>query len=138
MRFVATETTQRRSYAPLIAIGSLVVVLVALRLAVAWRLPLPFCGFKKLTGLPCPFCGSLRSLLAWSHLDLAAAFTWNPLAFLVCLGGAVWFAAWLGAVWFQKSWAAALEGLLARKSSKLILAALVVLNWVYLLACLPR
>ncbi len=113
-------------------------VIVALRLADAWRLPLPFCGFKKLTGLPCPFCGSLRSLLAWSHLDLAGALAWNPLVFLVCLGGAVWFAAWLGEVWFQRPWTSGLEGLLARKSSRLIFAVLVVLNWLYLLACLPR
>ncbi|MBK8000772.1 MAG: DUF2752 domain-containing protein [Verrucomicrobia bacterium] len=61
-----------------------------------WQLPLPFCGLRELTGIPCPACGSTRSLLAWTHLDPIAAFRFNPLFFLACSGVGLWagLAAW--------------------------------------------
>ncbi|MCW0374816.1 DUF2752 domain-containing protein [Xanthomonas sacchari] len=41
--------------------------------------PLPGCPFRALTGLYCPGCGSTRCLHALVHLDLAHAWTSNPL-----------------------------------------------------------
>ena len=49
-----------------------------------WSLPWPRCAMRSITGLPCPACGCTRSLLAWTELDLTAAFLFNPLFFLLC------------------------------------------------------
>ena len=50
----------------------------------------PGCPVKKLTGVPCPACGSGRATLAFARFDLATAFAANPLfsaAVLVFLAG---------------------------------------------------
>ncbi len=41
---------------------------------------LPACPVRRLTGWPCPGCGTTRAALAWAELDPAAAFAANPLA----------------------------------------------------------
>ncbi|MBT0995218.1 DUF2752 domain-containing protein [Cellulomonas sp. DKR-3] len=43
----------------------------------------PTCPFLALTGLYCPGCGSLRGLHDLAHLDLAGAWSMNPLMVLV-------------------------------------------------------
>lgn len=52
------------------------------------------CPFKAVTGWDCPLCGGTRLGAALLHLDLAAAFAYNPLV-LLGLGVAVV----LGLVW---------------------------------------
>jgi len=52
----------------------------------------PKCLFFSATGLACPGCGSTRALHALLHLDLAAAFRWNPLPFVLLPAGALWLA----------------------------------------------
>jgi hypothetical protein len=42
-----------------------------------------FCIFKHTTGLPCPSCGSTRSVVSVFMGDLAGAFYWNPLGLIV-------------------------------------------------------
>ena len=37
------------------------------------------CPFKKITGLPCPACGTTRAWVAAFHLDFKAAFHYHPL-----------------------------------------------------------
>jgi hypothetical protein len=41
------------------------------------------CVFKKVTTLPCPSCGSTRSMKAILQGDLAAGFNWNPVGFIL-------------------------------------------------------
>jgi hypothetical protein len=52
------------------------------------------CPLRELTGWQCPFCGGTRMGSALLHLDIAAAFAYNPVVLvgLVVLGllGAVW------------------------------------------------
>lgn len=43
----------------------------------------PVCPSYALTGMYCPGCGSLRALHDLVHLDLAGAWSMNPLAVLV-------------------------------------------------------
>jgi hypothetical protein len=41
------------------------------------------CLFKYLTDIPCPSCGSSRSVMAILHGDIHEAFYLNPLGFLI-------------------------------------------------------
>jgi hypothetical protein len=41
------------------------------------------CVFKKVTTLPCPSCGSTRSMKAILQGDLAAGFNWNPVGYIL-------------------------------------------------------
>jgi len=44
------------------------------------------CILKRTTGIPCPSCGSTRSILSLLHGDLVAALLWNPFGFLIFTG----------------------------------------------------
>jgi hypothetical protein len=44
------------------------------------------CLFKRITGLPCPSCGTTRSVLSISHMHLADALYYNPIGFIIALG----------------------------------------------------
>lgn len=52
------------------------------------------CPFRAATGWDCPFCGGTRMGTALLHLDVTAAFWFNPLAF-VGLVAAIAIGAWL-------------------------------------------
>lgn len=54
------------------------------------RLGFTTCFFKLTTGLPCPTCGSTRALGRLAHLDLAGAFSMNPLATVGAVGLVLW------------------------------------------------
>jgi hypothetical protein len=110
----------------------MLLLLAGARVSLAWPLPLPFCLLKRLTGVPCPFCGTTRCLQACSRLDFAAALTWNPLAFVVCVGIAAWFIAWaVDRLWNRRGLGAFRRALQSR-ALKFGLMGAVFLNWVYL------
>lgn len=60
----------------------------------------PLCPFNAITGLDCPFCGSLRAVHSFTHLDLAGAASHNLLFTLavplLVAGWVAWMAASLG------------------------------------------
>ena len=56
------------------------------------------CIWQHLTGLPCPFCGLIRSLLEISHGRLASAVSYHLFGPLVYAGGL------LGLAWSFYSW----------------------------------
>jgi hypothetical protein len=60
--------------------------------------PLPFevCGFKLLTGLPCPTCGMTRALCHALHGHWSQSFTSHP-AGLILTAGLVGWMAWSAA-----------------------------------------
>jgi hypothetical protein len=117
--------------------GGLICLLLIARLSAEWNLPLPFCALKRLTGIPCPLCGSTRCLQACSSFDFAAALRWNPLTFLVCLGVLLWFAIWVADQFFHHRWLAAVERRAAAPAVGLFLVGAVLLNWIYLCLTLP-
>ncbi len=45
----------------------------------------PACVFRSLSGVPCPTCGSTRSLVHFSHGELAMAFSQNPLFAMILI-----------------------------------------------------
>lgn len=75
----------------------LVAALLGLGLGLAWvaghepagQLYYPRCTFYAVTGWQCPGCGATRALYALLHGDLAAAWSFNPLLFVVA-GAAAW------------------------------------------------
>lgn len=105
----------------------------ALALAPVWRVLvqfLPSCGFRDLTGLPCPTCGTTRAGLSLLHGDLAAAFLHNPAA------------AAAGLVFMAGGAAAALWALVrapipalppARRTLRIVLVTALAANWLFLL-----
>lgn len=54
------------------------------------RLPLTFCVFKGMSGLPCPTCGSTRAVARLFDLDLAGALAMNPITTLLAVVLAAW------------------------------------------------
>ncbi len=97
------------------------------------RLPMVFCTFRALTGLPCPTCGSTRALARLATLDVAGAVAMNPLAALVFALIALW--ALVDLVLLPRRRALSLE-VSPRVARGLRLTALVLFlaNWAYLLA----
>jgi hypothetical protein len=74
-------------------------------LGVGWLLPIlsftPDCVFKGLTGIPCPTCGSTRSVVHLAHGDILSALAMNPLTTLCLLASIVYFIASLISVVFD-------------------------------------
>lgn len=91
------------------------------------------CGFRMMTGLPCPSCGATRSLAALVGGDPIASFRFNPLFFCVFLVGGAWV------VYAVVAWLAKLPRLRVlishREIPKLVLlgATLVLVSWTFLI-----
>ena len=90
-----------------------------------------------MTGLPCPLCGSTRSLRAWARLDPVAAWRFNPLT--STSGAAILLWALLSTLEraLARGWTPALRGVLSHLPIGWLLLALVLLNWMYLCRTLP-
>ena len=94
------------------------------------------CLFKEVTGLPCPSCGTTRSLLLLMHGDFRESFMMNPFGMMLALALMV-MPLWIMADAFSRSGTfyrryAQMEYLFTH--NKLIAAsaaAIVVLNWVW-------
>jgi len=129
---IASITKSTQDSSPVWGFAGMLLLLAVARLSLAWPFPVPFCLLKRLTGIPCPFCGTTRCLQACSQLDFAAALHWNPLAFVACVGIAVWFVAWVVDRLWHRRWLALLRRVPQLRAIKLGLIAAVLLNWVYL------
>lgn len=70
--------------------GFAVLILCAARLLPILSLA-PACAFKGLTGVPCPTCGSTRSVLYLSQGEISAALAMNPLTTLGLMAAMLYF-----------------------------------------------
>jgi hypothetical protein len=116
-----------------LALRPMVAVVAALGALRAWHgahLPLPGCGFRAITGFPCPFCGGLRTALRLAEGEFGAAFTMNPLVTMAILAAAIGWPLWLAARPSQRGGRDA--RLLPLGVGLAVLATLA--NWAYLLA----
>jgi len=93
------------------------------------------CLFKRITHVPCPSCGSTRSVLSLLHGDISGALYWNPIG-LILLAILVISPIWvLYDVVCQKEtlfiWFIKTENFLKRKWIAILLITIVVLNWIW-------
>lgn len=96
------------------------------------RLPVTFCAFKAVTGLPCLTCGTTRAFARLFTLDLTGAVTMNPLAAAVALALIPW--GLVDLVLLPRGRALALEISPAFAPFVRVAAVmLVVANWAYLI-----
>jgi hypothetical protein len=123
---------------PLWVALSCVVILGSARLIQYLPFPLPRCGFRTLTGIPCPLCGGTHALIAWSELHPAAAFHFNPIVAFAPLAAGLWLATALLDWCFGLKWARRIFSRLREKPCLSVLLCLALLNWIYLILWLPR
>lgn len=98
------------------------------------ELPRIACLFLEITGLPCPFCGFIRSIWAISSGNWGYATTNCPLAWLLYLAMAIVFSWNAAAMLFGGKPARVLPVPIGRFKRHLISEAAIVLvlaNWVY-------
>ena len=94
-----------------------------------------FCLFKRITGIPCPSCGSTRSVLSILNGDLDAALFWNPFGLIIMsilILAPLWI---LYDIVFHKDSLLQIynrsEIFLRRKWIAIPLILLVILNWIW-------
>ena len=98
-------------------------------------LPMPRCPFLEITGYPCLTCGTTRCSIALLHGNFAGAWLWNPLAFVMVCGVALYdlYAAIVLLAGLQRlrliDWTRT-----ERKVARIGFIALIAVNWVYLLS----
>lgn len=96
------------------------------------------CIVKRLTGVPCPSCGTTRSVMAIAKGDLGEGIYWNPFGFLITgilIVSPLWIAgdllsrkASLLKVYLKA------EDLLKQKRIAIPLILMVILNWIWNIA----
>jgi len=92
------------------------------------------CTFHRLTGVPCPTCGTTRTALAILDGDIVGAVLINPLA---ALAGIVFIVGGLMAIpWLLFRWPVPSFGLRWTPTWTVALVAVVAANWAYVIATL--
>ena len=93
------------------------------------------CLFKRITGIPCPSCGSTRSVLSLLNGDILAAMYLNPFGLLlvtVLVVSPIWL---IYDIWLKKDSLLRVynqtELILKRKWVALPIFLLIVLNWIW-------
>ena len=96
------------------------------------RLPVAFCAFKAVTGLPCMSCGTTRAFARLYSLDLPGAVTMNPLSAAVALALVPWGIADLALLSKGRALALEVSPTLA-PFVRVTAVTLVFANWAYLI-----
>ncbi len=96
---------------------------------------LQFCVLKNTVGLPCPACGTTRSVLNIVHGDLSTAFLLNPFGIVAFIGMVV-FPFWIFYdYWNAKRtlWSFYLRVIkfLGNKKFSFFVIVLVLMNWIW-------
>ncbi|HAV62069.1 MAG TPA: hypothetical protein DCY13_06855 [Verrucomicrobiales bacterium] len=112
---------------------ALIVAAAGARIAVQWNTPMPACGFRTLTTVPCPFCGGTRALSAAAGFDWLLAIQFNPLVMLAAVLIVIWSMLGLADLLLKGSLVTRLNGWLARHHFWWTAAGLTLVNWGYLL-----
>lgn len=96
----------------------------------------PPCLFRAFTGIPCPSCGSTRSLVHLAHGDIAGSLVLNPLFSLAMMIALFLFIARSARLPFSRC---RIMLILTRREGALLLvgmAGIFLANWIYLIVSL--
>ncbi|MDP4282589.1 MAG: DUF2752 domain-containing protein [Bacteroidota bacterium] len=93
------------------------------------------CVFHAVTGIPCPACGTMRSINAIFHADIAGSMHYNPLGWIV-LPAMILFPLWIIADYILKKnyflafylW---VENFLRKKQIYIPAILLILANWIW-------
>jgi hypothetical protein len=114
-----------------VSLGGLVTAALWLRLGLPW----PQCTFLRLTGHPCLTCGATRAAIEFFHGHFLAALRWNPLAFVFFCGVAAFdIYATIVLLTGAPRLRVALPTAVERRWIRMLIAAMLALNWIYLLS----
>ena len=119
-----------------IIFGTIAIVALVLARVVPVQEILPPCVFLAVTGIPCPSCGTTRSLVQLAHGDIAGSLILNPLFSLMVMTSLFLFLARSACLPFSRSRITLThtrrEGTLLRASMVGIFLA----NWIYVIVIL--
>ncbi len=129
-------TVQKRTSGQ-IELGIIFGTITILALVSARVLPvqeiLPPCPFRAVTGIPCPSCGTTRSLVHLAHGDIAGSLILNPLFSLAMIIALLLFFARSARLPFNRSRITLThtrrEGTMLRAG----MAGIFLANWIYLI-----
>ncbi|UCE18147.1 MAG: DUF2752 domain-containing protein [Gemmatimonadota bacterium] len=93
---------------------------------------LPRCPFHRVTGLPCPTCGTTRSGILLSQFNIVGAFLVNPLFVLVSFAVGVWaLSAFVLHIANRRIQVVQFDD--AKPVIRILLVGTILANWVYLI-----
>jgi hypothetical protein len=93
------------------------------------------CPFLAVTGYPCLTCGATRCAIAFLHGNFFLALSWNPLAFVALCGVTLFDLYALIVLVARGPRLRVIEWTRAEKNAvRIAVIALIVVNWIYLLA----
>lgn len=91
------------------------------------------CSLRALTGIPCPTCGAMRSIIELRALNLAGAVGMNPLFAAFVLFGVLYCAyAWVVVLFRMKRLRIVATRAWEPMAARLLAATLFLANWAYL------
>ena len=96
----------------------------------------PSCAFKALAGMPCPTCGSTRSIVHLSHGDVASAFFMSPLVLAGALAALVYLLYSLVTFFFDVPRIVVSLSGKEKDRIRALAALLILVNWLYLVITL--
>ena len=132
----ASHTRARVSDAAVLAV--LTVLLVAgVTVWDSLGLRFPSCWFLGATGVPCPTCGSTRALLGLGHADFPLAFARNPLLAIAAVFLLFHAAVTMLEQQCEVQFLDPVRRAFSARWTSVLVAALAVANWVYLIVTLP-
>ena len=92
------------------------------------------CTFKMVTGLPCPGCGLLRSMISVMHGDVVSSFAYHRLGLLTIAYIFLQFFYRLGFLLIPMQWARFAKFGKYLNKGIIVLAILFFLNWIWTLS----
>jgi hypothetical protein len=93
----------------------------------------PACTFKALTGVPCPTCGSTRSIVYLSHGAFVSAFVMNPLVAACAVIATLFFIYCFLTLAFDMPRIGVALSTNEKDSLRLVIVLLLAINWLYLI-----
>jgi hypothetical protein len=93
----------------------------------------PDCVFKWLTGIPCPTCGSTRSVVHLAHGEIMTALAKNPLTTLCLITAIAYFFASLVIVTFDLPRVSFILADKDRNIMRAVVVTIFITQWAYLI-----